>query len=99
MSFLITVATPVQGGFKESVQTLKDAGMFFVPERKCWIGEICADAYESSDFTIRGAFVWDSGHVAENYGESALNSAISGDARAYMLRLIDSCADFKGGGR
>lgn len=98
MEFMITVAVPFGGDrFEESVQALKDAGMFYVPERKCWVGEIAAEFY-SDEFRIVGEFAWDSEHVARSYKyASGLNGRIDGNARKFLLYCIDKSCDLKGG--
>jgi hypothetical protein len=94
MDFMITVAVPLSGDrFAESVQELKDAGMFYVHERKCWVGEIAADLYDDV-FNVVGEFVWDTGHVSSSYKYTGgLNGGIDGNARKYLLYCIDKSAD------
>lgn len=86
MSFLITVAVPRPGdNWDENKEEMKEAGMQYIPERKCWIGEVCSDAYDDV-MTVVGEFVCESLHPSEI-------------TRAQVVKKIDSCADFKKVGR
>lgn len=83
MSFLITVAVPKPNDFQANVDDMKQAGMRYVPERRCWVGEIAADVYEDV-LTVVGSFVADS---------------VAGWSNEDYVRQIDRCADFKLVGR
>lgn len=86
MSFMITVAVPRPGdNWEKNKEEMKSAGMQYIPERKCWIGEVASDAYDDV-MTVVGEFVAESLHPSEI-------------TRDQVVKLIDSCADFKKVGR
>lgn len=58
MSFWITVAVPLSDGFDDNVAYLRDGcDMTFVPERKCWVGEVGDDLEGVA--TVVGGFACD----------------------------------------
>ena len=86
MSFMITVAVPIPGPFwQENIDQMKVAGMRYIPQRKCWKGEIASDAYDDV-MIVLGEFAVESLHP----------NAIT---QVEIVNLIDSCADFKKVGR
>ena len=86
MSFMITVAIPRRGPFwEENKSEMKTIGMQYIPERRCWIGEVASDAYDDV-MIVLGEFAVESLHP----------NAIT---QAEIVNLIDSCADFKKVGR
>lgn len=84
MSFLITVAVPKPDDFYGNVKEMRNAGMRFIPERKCWVGE--ADDLDCGDAMII-------------VGEFRTDSLIMNYLHDEIVALIDRCADFKQVGR
>lgn len=85
MSFMITVAKPLSRDFQDNVRCMKEElDMIYVPERKCWVGEVCAEAYEDV-MRVCGEFVLD-------MDECPIQSLPKDD----LLRRIDMCADLEG---
>lgn len=87
MSFWISVLVPHSKGFADNVQEMKDAGLHYVPDRKCWVGEV-ADMYEDVAATV-GGFVCES-------EECPFPSSWSNEK---LLRRIDLSCDFSIVGR
>lgn len=86
MSFMITVAIPRQGPFwEENKNEMKRIGMQYIAERRCWIGEVASDAYDD---------------IMEVVGEFICESLHPDDVKMdEIVKMIDSCADFKRVGR
>lgn len=82
MSFWITVAVPLPKNFEDNVAELKSDDMHYVPERKCWVGEV-GDDYEGVA-TIVGGFVCDT-------EECPFPSSWS---KEKLLKRIDMSCDF-----
>jgi hypothetical protein len=87
VSFLITVAVPLPDNFSDNVEELKSDGMTYVPERKCWVGEV-GDDY-AGVATIVGTFVCE-------MEECPFPKSWSKDK---LLKRIDQSCDFKLVGR
>lgn len=81
---MITVAVPKRNDFESNVAEMKAAGMHYVPERKCWVGEIAGECYEDV-MTVVGEFVCE-------IEECPFPKSWSKDK---LLKRIDQCADFK----
>lgn len=82
MSFWISVLVPRSKGFLDNVQEMKDAGLHYVADRKCWVGEV-ADMYEDVATTV-GGFVCEADECP--FPRSWSNEK--------LLRRIDLSCDF-----
>lgn len=89
---IVTVLCPNPGQFGGGVQALKDVGFRYLPERRCWVGEISVE-----DFAMHLE-----GDVIE-VGEFDAPDSWGADPRGWetseLVLLIDRSCDFKLVGR